>query len=67
MTNNTGNAISSLSYIPYKLYDSNGTVLKTGNVYLEALDNEESCNEEFYLEENTVKILFGVAEVYQNT
>ena len=65
VTNNTGYAISSLSNISYKCYDSTGTVLKTSNLYFEALNNGESAEVYFYTESGTTKVLFGDATIYK--
>ncbi len=67
VTNSTGYAITDLSHIPYKCYNSSGTVLKTGNVYLEDLNNGESCIVYFHAESGTTKILFEEASVRQGT
>ena len=64
VTNNTGKAIDELSSISYKCYDSNETILKTANVYLEDMNNGENCNAVFYIEQGTTKILFAGANVY---
>ena len=61
--NDTGYAIKSTSNIAYKCYNSDGIVLKTGNVYLEDLNNGEGCNVYFYAEDDTVKIVFGDGSV----
>ena len=61
--NDTGYAIKSTSDIAYKCYDSDGIVLKTGNVYLEDLNNGEGCNVYFYAEDDTVNIVFGEGSV----
>lgn len=64
VTNNTGKTIDELSSISYKCYDSNGTILKTASVYLEDMNNGESCNAFFYIETGTTKILFTGANVH---
>ena len=65
VTNKTGVAIDSLSNFSYKCYDPNGTILKTGNIYLEDMTNGESCNVYFYIENDTSKITFGEATVHK--
>lgn len=51
--NNTGYAIDSLSSIEYKCYNNSGIVLKSGNLYLENLNNGESCKVTLYMESGT--------------
>ncbi len=65
VTNGTGKAIEKLSNIAYKCYDADGTIIKSGSLYLEDLNDGESCNVSFYLEEGTAKILFGEAQIYE--
>ena len=61
--NNTGKAIQSLTTISYKCYNTNGTVLKTGSVFLEDMNSGESCNSYFYIEEGTTKVIFTDVDV----
>ena len=63
VTNNSGYAIASYSSFSYKCYDSNGTILKTGTLYLEDMNNGETAEVYFYAENGTSKILFGEADV----
>ena len=65
VTNNTGYAIKDITHISYKCYNSSGTVIKTGNLYLEDLNNGETTSVYFYTESGTSKILFGDATVYK--
>ncbi|MBR5428519.1 MAG: hypothetical protein IK118_09245 [Clostridia bacterium] len=67
VTNGTGKAIKDISYIDYKCYDAEGTILKSRSLYLRKLNNGESCNVSFYLEEGVVKVLFGGAKIYEGT
>ncbi|MBQ6837808.1 MAG: hypothetical protein IJO44_03120 [Clostridia bacterium] len=61
--NNTGKAIQSLTTISYKCYNTNGTVLKTGSVFLEDMNSGENCNSYFYIEEGTTKVIFTDVDV----
>ena len=64
VTNNTGAAIKAISNIAYKCYNANGAVIKSGAVYLAAMNDGESADVSFYIEDGTAKILFGDADIY---
>ena len=65
VTNNTGNAVKSISSITYKCYDSTGTILQTGDLYLADMNNGESAEVYFYAENGTSKVLFVNATIYE--
>ena len=66
VTNNNSFAVTSLSNIDYKCYNSKGTVIKSGSTFLENISSGESCNATFYLDEGTTKVVLGQATVYED-
>ncbi len=65
--NETGHAIKSTSSIAYKCFDKNGTVVSSGNMYLEDLNKGEACNGTIIADSNVVKILFDEGSVKEGT
>lgn len=64
--NETGKAVQEISHFDYKCYDSNGNLIRDDKVYLEDMNNGETCTVEFYIEENTAKIIFCEATIYED-
>ncbi|MCR5767936.1 MAG: hypothetical protein K6G45_05535 [Lachnospiraceae bacterium] len=56
--NGTGYTIGNLSSIVYKCYDTKGTVVSSGKMYLEDANNGESCTGTVVIDSDVAKILF---------
>ena len=61
--NETGKAVGSLTYISYKCYDAEGSVLNSSNLYLEEVDSGESCVVSLYLPDGATRVIFGDASI----
>lgn len=62
-TNKEGKAVSDYSYIPYKMYNAKGDVIESSSVYMNNMNNNESCTVKIRKEATMAKLLFGAATV----
>ena len=67
ITNNTGNAITGYSNFTYKCYNADGIVLASSEIFLEDLNDGETCETTFYLPEDVSEIFFFTAQTYEGT
>lgn len=63
-TEKTNKAVKNGSYIPYKLYDSDGKEIDSRRALVSKMNPGESCLNKIYPEDGTAKIIFGAATVY---
>ncbi len=62
-TSKTNMAVKSTSRIPYKMYNANGDVIYSDNVYVSQMNYNESCNVKIRNRSGNVKLVFGAATV----
>ena len=67
VVNNTGHAIKKISSLTFKCYDESGTIVSTGDLYLENMNNGETALVSYHTTDDTVKVLFGNATIYEGT
>lgn len=62
--NKTGSAVKSSSYLDYKVYGTNGAVIRENALFCNQMDKGESCEVSFYIPDSAAKITFYAAKVY---